>query len=1182
VPVASAPKELTLALPNLRFADLFSSEGLESLHFAWLETLEKEEPALGARYRAYQRSQGTQLSKEEESQLLVELAPVVSRFVVQLFGCEAEWSAQQAAARDDLVVMRFKDEFVRRRAFKRSLGNEAQARKEGDELLVSIGAARNALGDERQVARVVCDLLDREIDLKKRPSDDPELVAARSQLATLEAWVLARRQELEPHWLSLRLPHATPDALNLVELRRPSELKEKIEGPQEKHRRRDGFRLTDRRMAPEEVMAEVDYCLYCHDRQKDSCSQGLKEKSGALKENALGVELGGCPLDERISEMHSLRRAGDSVGALALICIDNPMLPGTGHRICNDCMKACVYQKQQPVNIPQVETSVLTDVLALPYGFEIYGLLTRWNPLNVKRPYPLPYRGEDILVVGLGPAGYTLAHHLLNEGFGVVGIDGLKLEPLPSALVGDPQKGLVPAPLASFQSIYGELDERISTGFGGVSEYGITVRWDKNFLQLLYATLARRNKFRAYGGVRFGGTMTLDDAWQFGFKHVAIAVGAGRPTVIELKNNLIRGVRKASDFLMALQLTGAYKKSSLANLQVRLPAIVIGGGLTGIDTATELLAYYVVQVEKMLVRYERLVERFGHAHVEKRFDPEEQEVLGEFLAHGRAIREERRRAATAHEEPNFQPLLDAWGGVSLIYRKRLADSPAYRLNHEEVEKFLEEGVRFIECMSPVEAQPDEHGAVRSVVFERQRLDASGAWHSTGELVEVPARTVCIAAGTSPNTIYEKEHPGTFQLDKKGFFAPYKAERDESGKVVVVPDANGFFTSYVNEGRTVSYYGDSHPRYAGSVVKAMASAKHGFAALQTLFGADSANARDAAVRTERERAFKGRIAELESALQASVVAVNRLTHNIVEVVVRAPLAARRFEPGQFFRLQNFETESGLVEGTRLAMEGLALTGAWTDPEKGLLSLIALEMGGSSRLCSRLRVGEPVVVMGPTGTPTEIPRGEVVLLAGGGLGNAVLFSIGKALRTAGCKVLYFAAYRSREDIFKVDEIEAASDQVIWSVDRGAAFEPRRSQDRSFVGNVVEAMVAYAEGQLGKGTPLKEVSRLIAIGSDRMMRAVKEARHGVLASQMRRDHVGVASINSPMQCMMKEVCAQCLQKHVDPRTGKETLVFSCSNQDQDLDHVDFDNLAARLRANTVQEKLTNLWLDHLLAAS
>src|SRR5258708_39871741 len=100
-------------------------------------------------------------------------------------------------------------------------------------------------------------------------------------------------------------------------------------------------------MTAVEVMAEVDYCLYCHDRDKDSCAKGLYDaKTSGLKSNALGVELAGCPLDEKISEMHLLKRAGDSVGALALVCLDNPMLPGTGHRICNDCMKSCIYHKQ--------------------------------------------------------------------------------------------------------------------------------------------------------------------------------------------------------------------------------------------------------------------------------------------------------------------------------------------------------------------------------------------------------------------------------------------------------------------------------------------------------------------------------------------------------------------------------------------------------------------------------------------------------------------------------------------------------------------------------------------------------------------------------------------------------------------------------------------------------------------
>jgi hypothetical protein len=62
-----------------------------------------------------------------------------------------------------------------------------------------------------------------------------------------------------------------------------------------------------------------------------------------------------------------------------------------------------------------------------------------------------------------------------------------------------------------------------------------------------------------------------------------------------------------------------------------------------------------------------------------------------------------------------------------------------------------------------------------------------------------------------------------------------------------------------------------------------------------------------------------------------------------------------------------------------------------------------------------------------------------------------------------------------------------------------------------------------------------------------------------------------------MMKEICAQCLQPQRDPATGKIRYVFSCFNQDQPLDAVDFDALHARLEQNVVQEKLTAQWIAH-----
>src|SRR5437868_10974036 len=370
---------------------------------------------------------------------------------------------------------------------------------------------------------------------------------------------------------------------------------------------------------------------------------------------------------------------------------------------------------------------------------------------------------------------------------------------------------------------------------------------------------------------------------------------------------------------------------------------------------------------------------------------------------------------------------------------------------------------------------------------------------------------------------------------------------------------------------MSFFGDLHPSYFGNVVKAMGSAKQGYPVLSRVLS------RRPAASGEDDTMF---LARLNRDLRAVVHEVRRLTPNIVEVMLRAPIAARRFQPGQFYRMQNYESLALRVPGTTLAMEGLALTGAWVDRAKGLISVIALEMGGSADLLAYLHPGEPVVLMGPTGTPTEIPGSETVVLAGGGLGNAVLFSIGRALRAAGSKVVYFAGYKEMSDRYRVDDIEASSDVVIWCCDQAPGFAPRRPQDRAFVGNIVQAMQAYASGALGaQAIAYSKADRVIAIGSDRMMAAVAAARHGVLAPYLKKDHIAIGSINSPMQCMMKEICAQCLQPHVDPVSGKTTYVFSCFNQDQPLDQVDFGALAQRLAQNGVQEKLTALWIGRCL---
>lgn len=1143
---------------GLGIADLYQRDGLVRLDAEFLRHLERvdaqADTALAARLQDA-RARPEELSRGDESELFLALAPAVDDFVAALFAAGGENASLRRRQEELEVLFECKRKFVQRVAL-RQIKPEEVVEADGAALRQALEGYLNEPLDELGYARKVIAWM----------ADEPAHTAALAAAARYAVWasVTAAGKQLHGHGVLFRtaikrgplerVPTASESGHGITWLKAP---------PDQALRQRQGFALSDPGCDLAGGIAEIKYCILCHHQGKDSCSTGMRDPAGGFKKNALGVAQVGCPLDERISEMHEARGLGHAIAALGIICVDNPMAAGTGHRICNDCMTACIYQNKnhEPVNIPEAETMTLKDVLALPWGFEIYSLLTRWNPFNIRRPIPRPASGRKVLVVGMGPAGYTLAHHLMNDGHAVIGIDGLKIEPLAAALCGRDADGrrLPFEPVRDATLLHEELEARVNAGFGGVAEYGITVRWDKNFLKVIRLLLERRAEFSLYGGVRFGGTLTVDSAFALGFDHIALCMGAGRPTVLDIAHGLARGVRQASDFLMALQLTGAGRETTLANLQVRLPVLVIGGGLTAIDTCTEALAYYPVQVEKFLSRYERLCADQGEAMVRATWNAEEAEVADEFISHARAVRIERAQALKEQRAANLIGLLDGWGGSTIVYRRRMVESPAYR-NHEEIVKALEEGIRFAEQLTPLAVEVDDHG------------HACGLRVRAGDGVEttLAARTILVAAGTVPNTVLAREHGG-FELDGK-FFQAY----DEEGRPVTPercskPAALQVLARIMDDGRGVSFFGDLHPSFAGNVVSAMASAKQGYPVVSRLLE-----------RAPRQSTTPAALAaRLNGTLRARVVEVARLAPNIVEVVVRAPEAARAFRPGQFFRLQNYEAYAPQVRGTQLSMEGLALTGAWVDREAGLVALIVLEMGGSSSLCRQLKPGDPVVLMGPTGEPTEIPSGETVLLAGGGLGNAVLFSIGQAMRAAaGTRVLYFAAYRSDADRFKLEEIEAAADVVVWCTDQGPAPTPRRPQDKSFVGNIVQAMQAYAEGGLGPTTiAMNEVDRIIAIGSDRMMAAVGAARHAALKPHLKPGHKALASINSPMQCMMKEVCAQCLQTHRDPETGKETVVFTCFNQDQPLDHVVFPVLRDRLSQNAVQEKLTAQWIGACL---
>jgi NADPH-dependent glutamate synthase beta subunit-like oxidoreductase/NAD(P)H-flavin reductase len=1169
---------------NLNFQDLYSREGLVKLDSLFVKELAAANADIHNRFVAA-RADKSSLPEKDLSNLLIDVSPYVEDFTAKLFGIQKEVNVL-AAKHDELAnIYTCKRLFVQRQVVKKYKEEEAIT-FDGAALRAELEKLFGAPLTEKNFADNVTHWLD-----NANTSEEKIDLATR-----YAAWALHSEEGKKFHKKGVLFK--TPkklDFFNLVPVETVVSHGITIQKlPDHDLHYREGFGLTDKGGTLEQALDDSNYCIFCHNQGKDSCSKGLKEKDGTYKHTVHNVKQAGCPLEEKISEMNTLKSRGVSLGALAMVVIDNPMCAGTGHRICNDCMKGCIYQKQEPVNIPRNETRVLQDVLDLPYGFEIYSLYTRWNPLNIDRPLPKAETGYKALVVGLGPAGFTLAHHLLNDGHTVVAIDGLKIEPLPENISGVTQTGsrVEFTPIKDINEIFENLDERVLAGFGGVAEYGITVRWNKNYLKVIRLLIERRASFAMYGGVRFGSTITYDNAFKdYGFDHVALCMGAGKPTVIDMANALARGVRTASDFLMSLQLSGAAKKDSIANLQLRLPVAVIGGGLTAVDAATESLAYYPVQVEKFLRRYESLVEELGVENVRSRWSEEETLVAEEFIEHAKAIRLEKEAAYEEKRKPNVIALLKEWGGVKVVYRKSLSDAPAYRLNHEEVELAMGEGIEFVPNASPLGVELDKYGHAEALkVLVSQENQESGIKNqdstSPDSRFQIPdsspveqiiqARTIFMAAGTNPNTVLQREDPEHFHLDGKYFSAvdengnPVKPEPNISKPEVV----NVLLNKSEND-KFTSFFGDLHPSFVGNVVKAMGAAKQGYPIITKVL--------DKAAPTS-DKSASDFIKQMNKELIATVHKVERLTSNIIEVVIHAPAAARGFHPGQFYRLQNYEVNATKLTDsknnkTSLTMEGLALTGAWVDKKKGLLSVIVLEMGGSSDLCYHLKKDEPIVLMGPTGTPTHTQGGETVMLVGGGLGNAVLFSIGKAFKQAGSKVLYFAGYKKAQDRYKIKEIEEASDVIVWACDE-ATFTPEREQDRSFHGNIVQAIEAYGTGMLGKtDIRVQDVDRIIAIGSHRMMEAVGKARHNVLKDLLKPNHEAVGSINSPMQCMMKEVCAQCLQKHIDPVTGAESYVYSCFNQDQCLDTVSFEHLDQRLMQNGVQEKLTAKWINHCL---
>lgn len=264
--------------------------------------------------------------------------------------------------------------------------------------------------------------------------------------------------------------------------------------------------------------------------------------------------------------------------------------------------------------------------------------------------------------------------------------------------------------------------------------------------------------------------------------------------------------------------------------------------------------------------------------------------------------------------------MQSLGGVKVVYRKQLKDSPSYRLNSEEVQNALLEGIYFIENLEPVEIVTDKYNHAESIKLRDTQSE---------EIKHIKARSILIAAGTEPNVVIATEDKKHFKLSN-GYFTHLSSSGEEVDPIFSPKMQNkDRILVYKQDDKTISFFGDLHPSYSGSVVKAMASAKNGYPIISQLLTNQPAS-RAAKHLTNEE--FFNRIKEQ---FTTRVIKVQYLTDKVVEIVVKAPLAAKNFQPGQFFRLQNLEANS---RKANLVMEGIAVTGTEVDKKKELLPLL----------------------------------------------------------------------------------------------------------------------------------------------------------------------------------------------------------------------------------------------------
>lgn len=1131
---------MKLKFKDIPLEQLLSTDFTRSIDQSFLAFLKCNNSKLFDELNDYRNKPSISMELANYSEWLMRLSSALGDFIAHFFDIKAQASALKQQAVTDDPIFYFKNQLampLRHRA-------KSQAHLSFHDLHATLTHLLNGQWGSDPELRLAI--------RAKHWQTDPVLYASEIDLLThwiKAAWGSEQGQAWVKDWSSFKKPKRL-DFNNLVPTIKDESMSQVKRLSMDMQRERDGFSLTDPGMERREIHLELDYCIYCHKQQGDFCRRSFPVKKSkpelGIKTNPLGQLLTGCPLDQRISESQYLKKTGEDIAALAMLMLDNPLCLLTGHRICNDCMQSCIYQKQESVNIPEIESRILKDVLHLPWGVEIVALLMRWNPLDTVNYLEKPYQGKRVLVMGLGPSGLAMSHYLTHQGCGVVGMDGANVEPLP--------RSIWYKKINHYKSLVDELSEFNGLGFGGVAEYGITARWDKNLLKLLYVLFLRKPLFKSMGNIRFGGTITIENAWELGFDHMVLAVGAGLPQALSIPNSMAPGMYQANDFLMNIHLNQAPSIDSLCEFELSLPAVVIGSGLTAIDTATEVQAYYIRMVEKIYYRYEQVIAKYGQDFLKKQFSPVLYKKLELYHSHGLAVVQAREQAIINNRPSKFQKLIQQWGGVSIVYRRRMQDSPAYKTNSLEITKALEEGITYLENLDPyaVTVNHEDNSVSGLTCVICTYID--GQWQRTESKQHLVASSIFVATGAKPNIAYYYEHKDSLRR----FVNAYESFYFKEGKLIeaAIPLTHknsdcGVFTSYQQEEKTVTFIGDTHPVYQGSVVKAIASAKNHYEDVLR-----------ALKQTGHNHDWSNWSSSLDEKLRAKIKLIRPFGKNLLMLTIYAPQLYTKHQVGHFYRVKPFCYDSIDASVSHLPMQAVPLIGL-TDPNKvSEITFLLPKESVMGVVLQSLAVGDYLAVMGPTGVRAKVLEHSTQLVIGG-LDGALY-------------ALAWAPHLSKHHA-----------QLVYCDDASETIDPKLIEKLKHFGikclqanemkdiTIIELINTYFNLKDGQDN-LFNLKQIILFSPAKLSSSLKiyfskKPHWSAHPLEIR------TSVLGPMQCMLKGICAQCLQWQSNEGV-RTKAVYACSWQIQPAKKVDYTHLQQRqvLSDFRVQSTLNKLWLS------